>query len=97
MILDWGMSDKFRQIAHGGQRQQVFLGEEIAHRREYSETTAHEVDQEVGKILSDAYDQARDVLKEHRDGLDELVELLLEQEELSGQKVRDLLNGNKGH
>lgn len=44
-----------------------------------------------------SYDQARDVLKEHRHGLDELVEVLLEQEELSGQKVRDLLNGNKGH
>jgi cell division protease FtsH len=91
MILDWGMSERFKQIAYGGQREQVFLGEEIAHRRDYSETTAYEVDKETRKILSEAYERARDILQEHRDGLDRLVDELLEDEVVSGEKVLEIL------
>ncbi len=94
MVLDWGMSEKFRQTAYGGPREQVFLGEEIAQRREYSETTAYEIDQEVKKILNEAYERAQKVLTEHREGLDQLVNMLLEHEELSGQEVQQLLKTN---
>jgi len=91
MILDWGMGETLKQVAYGGQRQQVFLGEEISNRREYSETTAREIDEEVKKILSEAYARARDILDEHRDGLDRLVDVLVEEEEISGDKVLELL------
>jgi cell division protease FtsH len=94
MILDWGMSEKFKQVAYGGQREQVFLGEEITQRREYSETTAHEVDKETRKILSEAYEHAQDVLSEHRDGLDRLVEVLLEDEVVSGDRVLEILHAD---
>ncbi len=94
MILDWGMSEKFKQVAYGGQREQVFLGEELAHRRDYSETTAYEVDEETHKILSEAYDRAEDVLREHRDGLDRLVDALLEEEVISGDRVLELLHAD---
>lgn len=94
MILDWGMSEKFREIAYGGQREQVFLGEQIAQRREYSEITAHEVDEEVKKILSDSYGRAQKILREQRKGLDQLVDMLLEHEEVSGDKVRELFKNN---
>jgi cell division protease FtsH len=91
MILDWGMSENFKQVAYGGQREQVFLGEEIAQRRDYSETTAYEVDKETHKILAEAYDRARDLLLEHRDGLDRLVDELVEEEVLSGERVLEIL------
>jgi cell division protease FtsH len=91
MILDWGMGETLKQVAFGGQRQKIFLGEELSHRREYSETTAREIDEEVKKILSEAYERARKILDEHRDGLDQLVDVLLEKEEISGDMVLELL------
>jgi cell division protease FtsH len=91
MILDWGMGETLKQVAYGGQRQQVFLGEAISHRREYSETTAREVDEEIKTILSEAFERAQEILEDHKDGLDQLVELLLEEEEVSGNKVYDIL------
>jgi len=91
MILEWGMSEKFKQVAYGGEREQVFLGEEIAHRRDYSETTAFQVDEETHKILGEAYERAQNILREHREGLDRLVDALLEDEVVTGDRVLEIL------
>jgi cell division protease FtsH len=96
MVLDWGMSSKLGQVALGGPREHVFLGEEIGHQREYSEETARDVDEEVRTILSDAYNRARDLLTEKREGLDRVAAKLLEKEELTGAEVGDLLNHEQG-
>jgi len=95
MVLDFGMSEKIGPISPGGRKEQVFLGEEIAQQREYSDETAREVDQEVKKIVDEAYGRAREVLEEHRDTLDQLASLLIEEEEVSGSKVLELLNGGE--
>ncbi len=94
MVLDWGMSRDLGPMALGGQRDQVFLGEEIAHRREYSETTARKVDEEVKAILDETYERATDTLRQHRDALDRLADLLVEKEEISGDKVVDIVQGD---
>lgn len=91
MVLDWGMSKRFNQLALGGKSQQVFLGEEIAQRRDYSEETAREIDEEVINILDESLTKAMDTLKHHRDDLDKLAEKLLEVEEVSGDAVLELL------
>lgn len=93
MVLDWGMSDKFNNIAFGGQTEQVFLGEQMGHQREYSEQTAQQVDEEVKRILNEAFNRALTAIKEHRPILDKLAEELLEKEEVSGQIVMEWLNG----
>ncbi|MGD8427805.1 MAG: ATP-dependent zinc metalloprotease FtsH [Balneolaceae bacterium] len=93
MVLDWGMSDKFNNIAFGGQREQVFLGEQMGSQREYSESTAREVDEEVQRILKEAYQRALTTIKEHRDTLDRLANELLEKEEVPGKIVMQWLNG----
>jgi cell division protease FtsH len=95
MVLDWGMGETLKQVAFGGESQQVFLGEELSHRRRYSETTAREIDEEVKKILSEAYERAWKILDEHRDELDQLVDVLVEEEEISGEKVLKLLDVDK--
>ena len=56
------MSESLQQIAYGGEREQVFSWEEIAQRRKYSESTAREVDEEIKRILSEAYDRAQNIL-----------------------------------
>ncbi len=92
MVLDWGMSEKLGHVALGGERENVFLGEEIAKRREYSETTAREIDEEVRRILDEAYQRSQETLRDNRDGLDRLVDALLEREEIPGDDVLELLD-----
>lgn len=91
MVLDWGMGEQYRHIALGGRREQVFLGEEIAQRREYSETTAREVDEEIKATLEESFERAIGRLQEHRDGLDRLADALLDQEEISGENVLEII------
>jgi cell division protease FtsH len=91
MVLSWGMSERLGQLAFGGRHQQVFLGEEIAQRREYSEQTAREVDEEIKAILDQAYGRAVSALEEHRDGLDSLARALREKEEIGGAEVLEIL------
>jgi cell division protease FtsH len=94
MVLDWGMSDQLGHMALGGQSQQVFLGEEIAHGREYSEHTACEIDQEIKSILEKCYQRAVDTLGEHREELDSLADALLDQEEVAGEAVAEMFNSS---
>jgi cell division protease FtsH len=95
MVLDWGMTERFQHVALGGQRQQVFLGEEIVQRREYSEVTAREVDEEIQTILSEAYERAVGTLQEYRSELDRVADALLEHEEIPGSMVFDLVGVEK--
>jgi cell division protease FtsH len=96
MVLDWGMSEKFNNIAFGGQREQVFLGEQMGSQQDYSDNTAREIDQEVHQILKTAYDRALEAITEHRDILDRLADELIENEEVSGKLVMKWLNGEEG-
>jgi cell division protease FtsH len=91
MVLDWGMSSRLGNVALGSERDQIFLGEEISQRRHYSETTAREVDEEIKKILDSSYKKAVKILKQHRSGLDEVVDALVEHEVLSGEQVMEIL------
>jgi cell division protease FtsH len=95
MVLEWGMSERLQHMALGSQSQQVFLGEEIAHRREYSEATAREVDEEVQRILQASFQEAMETLQTHRHELDKLAEMLLETEEVAGSKVLELVERHK--
>ncbi len=91
MIIEWGMSGRFEHMALGSQEEHVFIGEEIGKQREYSEQTAQEVDQEVENLLDKSFKRAADIVQERRQALDQLADLLIEQEEVPGHKVYELL------
>jgi len=91
MVLQWGMSDRFQHISLGSDEQEVFLGRDMSRKRQYSDSTAREIDEEVQKISDEAFDRALNTLKEKRDVLDKVAELLLEKEEISGEEVDELL------
>jgi cell division protease FtsH len=95
MVLEWGMGETLGQMAMGDGHENVFLGHEIVQRREYSEATAREVDEEIKKILKQAYDQAVEVLKKHRRGLDRVAQDLIEKEEITGKEVIELVKMKK--
>ncbi|MEZ4869115.1 MAG: ATP-dependent zinc metalloprotease FtsH [Caldilineaceae bacterium] len=91
MVLDWGMSERLGHVALGGRREQIFLGEEIGQRREYSEATAYEVDEEIKALLESAYGKAAETLRTGRSKLDALADALLEQEEVLGDQVLEIV------
>jgi cell division protease FtsH len=91
MVREWGMSDKVGPMAWSGQ-QQVFLGEDLmTSGREYSDSTAQLLDEEVSRILHEQEQRAHDILMKHRKGLELVAEKLIEDETIDGPTVGKLV------
>jgi cell division protease FtsH len=91
MVREWGMSDKVGPMAWTSS-QQVFLGEDLMTQgREYSDTTANMLDEEIARILTTQEQRAHDLLTKHRRGLDLVAEALLDQETIDGPTVGRLV------
>lgn len=95
MVLDWGMSTRFRNLAYGSDQGEVFLGEEIGRRREYSDSTARDVDDAVREILDAAYNEASRILSENSTALDQLATALLDREEITRSEVESICGVKK--
>lgn len=95
MVCEWGMSDEFGPMALGKKDEQVFLGRDITHIKDYSEETARLIDQEVRRILSEAYGTAKRILEEQRPLLEALAQALVERETLTGQEVDLIMRGKE--
>jgi len=93
MVMDWGMSERFGHLSFGSKNEEVFLGREITRQREFSDTTAREIDEEVKEISTQAYNRAIKTLKENREAFDKLADLLIEKEEVAGAVVESLVKG----
>jgi cell division protease FtsH len=91
MVREWGMSKEVGPMAWGSQGQ-VFLGEDLMHTRDYSDETAHLIDQEVERILRDQESRAIEVLTQHRRGLDAIARALLESETIDGEEAARLID-----
>jgi cell division protease FtsH len=85
------MSEKLGPLSYAKGEEQVFLGREIAQHRDYSEATAQKIDDEINKLINDAYQCARNVLKENMDILHKLAEQLLEKETVMGKELDELI------
>jgi len=91
MVCEWGMSKELGPMTFGKHEEQVFLGRDIGHQKDYSEHTAVEIDREVRRIIEEAYQQARSLLSEHVKVLHAVAEHLLEKEVLDGAEVAEIL------
>jgi cell division protease FtsH len=78
-------------LSYAKGEEQVFLGREIAQHRDYSEATAQKIDEEINKLIKDAYQRATDVLNENVDILHKLAEMLLEKETVLGKELDELI------
>jgi len=83
MVTQYGMSDKVGLVAYGDNSDEVFIGRDWGHTRNYSEETASMIDEEVTRIINECHQQAMDIIKAHREVLDEVARLLLEKERLN--------------
>ncbi len=94
MVTKFGMSEDIGTI-YLGSDEEVFVGMEFGQTRPYSEETAAHIDEAVSKLLKSAYEQAMSILKEHRDLLDRLAALLVENESVSRREFLALVNGGQ--
>ena len=91
MVTEWGMSEKLGMIAYVDDDQGGgFFGGQS---RNFSEETAREIDEEIRRLIEDAYEQARNYLHGHVDQLHSLANALLEYETLSGEEIRQIMRG----
>ena len=90
MILDWGMSEKMGHMAWGEDKGHVFLGEQIARQRAYSEETAREIDLEIRAIIDRSFKEASAIVSNNSEALKAVSEALLEKEELTGDEVMEI-------
>jgi cell division protease FtsH len=97
MVTEWGMSKKLGPITYGENSQEVFLGHSVAQHKSISESTAQLIDNEIKRIVEDAYDCAKKLLTTHKDDLELLAQTLLEYETLSGDEIESLLKKRKFH
>jgi len=86
MVTRYGMSDTLGPLVYGRKEELVFLGKEIGEQRDYSEAIAHQIDDEVRKIVTQAYERAKTVIQEHREQMDRIVNYLMERETLSAEE-----------
>ncbi len=91
MVTEWGMSEKLGPLTFGKKDEQIFLGREIARHKDYSEKTAIEIDDEVKRIVMNAYNRARTLLAENKDMLEALAKSLLEKETMDAEEIDALI------
>ena len=94
MITRFGMSERLGPVALGRQQGNMFLGRDIAAERDFSEETAATIDEEVRRLVDQAYQRAKQVLVENRAVLDRLASMLVEKETVDAEELQDLLNSN---
>ena len=95
MVCEWGMSEKLGPLTFGKREEQIFLGREIAKHKDYSEETAVEIDQEVRRIVNEAYERAKGLLESNREALVRLAEELLTREVLDSDQIKTLVEGGE--
>ena len=94
MVTKYGFSDELGMINYSTSDDEVFIGREIGHAKNFSEGTAAVIDQEVKRIIENCREKATKILKENRKVLDKLAELLIEKERIGQQEFEALFEQN---
>ena len=93
MVTKYGMSDRIGTITLGSDNDEVFIGRDWGHEKSYSEETAGIIDEEVKRIIDNAYAEAKEILTAHRDKLDKVAEVLVEKEKITGEEFDEIFQG----
>ena len=93
MVTEWGMSDLLGPVLYAENSNEVFLGRAVTQNKNMSEDTARLVDAEIKRFLTEAHDQATNILKKYDKELERLAQALIEYETLSGEEIKEVLAG----
>jgi len=90
MVMQYGMTERLGAVRYGQEQNEVFLGRDMGHIRDYSEDIAAAIDEEVRTFIESAHQEAYDVLVANRDVLDAMVIALLEKETLDKEEIEQV-------
>lgn len=90
MVTRWGMSDELGPIVFGEQQEQIFLGKNLGHERNYSEEIAAKIDSEIHRIVEEAYKDVTKLLSDNEKFLHDMANALLEEETINAKAVDNL-------
>lgn len=93
MVTEWGMSDLLGPVLYAENSSEVFLGRSVTQNKNMSEETARLVDAEIKRLLTEAHEQAKEILKKYDKELEALAQALMEYETLSGDEIKDVIAG----
>ncbi|HRJ09253.1 MAG TPA: ATP-dependent zinc metalloprotease FtsH [Prosthecobacter sp.] len=91
MVCAWGMSDSLGMVEYGESDSAVFLARDLGRTRNYSDAMAQKIDEEVKRLIDEAYAKARAILLQHKDKLDAIAAALLEYETLDGEHIKEIM------
>ncbi|MFQ5669369.1 MAG: ATP-dependent zinc metalloprotease FtsH [Acidobacteriota bacterium] len=95
MVCEYGMTEALGPLTYGKKEEQIFLGRDFTQVREYSESTAMKIDEEIRRIVNEQYAKTRRILQEHRPALAAIAHALLEREVLDGKEIAALCRGEQ--
>lgn len=95
MVTKYGFTEKLGPIVYGEAEHEVFLGRDLNNARNYSETIATEIDQEIRKIIDSAYEKSHEILSTHMDQLKTVAEYLIQKETIDGKVFKELMTGEQ--
>ncbi|UCD99948.1 MAG: ATP-dependent zinc metalloprotease FtsH [Chloroflexota bacterium] len=90
MVTRLGMSSELGPMVYGQKEELIFLGREISEQRDYSEDVAQQIDKEVRKLVSEAYEHSKAIVIQYRDKLDDVAQRLLEVETISREEFEEI-------
>ncbi len=91
MVCEWGMSEKLGPMTFGKKEEEIFLGRDFTQRAEYSEATAVQIDNEVRRVILEAYERAKLLLRRNTEVLHKMAEALLVREVIDGGEIDEIL------
>jgi cell division protease FtsH len=91
MVCEWGMSDALGMVEYGEHEDYVFLARDMTRSRDYSESTAMEIDREVRRLVDEAYNRAKKIILENRDKLEVIAKALLVYETLDAAQIKEII------
>ncbi|MEP6663113.1 MAG: ATP-dependent zinc metalloprotease FtsH, partial [Verrucomicrobiota bacterium] len=95
MVCQWGMSEKVGMVQYGNDNDHTHMGRDLPQRQDYSEHTAQAIDAEVKRLISEAYQVAKNLIETNRDKLEIIANNLLEFETLDGAQVQEIIATGK--
>ncbi len=92
MVTRYGMSSAMGPITYGSSNDEIFIGRDMGHVKNYSEATASKIDEEIKRIITDCYEKTEKILKDNMPKLHEVAKFLMLNEKINGEQFADLMS-----
>ncbi|MDQ5983230.1 MAG: ATP-dependent zinc metalloprotease FtsH [Eubacteriales bacterium SKADARSKE-1] len=95
MVKKYGMSNLLGPVSYGSENEEVFIGRDMGHIKNYSEKVAAQIDEEIHSIILQSYKKTEEILKQNIDKLHEVARVLLKREKISGEEFKAIMDGTQ--